>query len=377
MFFTLLLLSLLFAALEKNADTSLLVLAGIFSGMIMSVKYTGVIMYLFGAAVFIYLMIRKRAGFGGVMAYLALPLLIVMPYLLKNYFFTGNPVYPFFAASFNTEEGLIRDALAYVSHVAGFGVPVNFTNFLIYPFLAVFDNRLFGGDIISPLFLISFLLLPLTDLKKTVMPAVFMLVYLTAWFFTGQVLRFLLPVVPLGALIFSQAYMKTGSKFKYAALVLLVIPQAFVSFYFAEKYLSPFKVFSQDRAEYTAERISYFPAAEFINKNAVKGSVVLLLGEARTFYIEKSVLAYTVFNHREVLDGFDTMEESKIQDGLSFRNIRYVLINYTELERLKDAGYADVYGLVSSPKFKNIMDKYFKKTYSDARCSIYELKGRN
>ncbi|HRU38868.1 MAG TPA: hypothetical protein P5511_03245, partial [Candidatus Goldiibacteriota bacterium] len=102
----------------------------------------------------------------------------------------------------------------------------------------------------------------------------------------------------------------------------------------------------------------------------------LFLGEARTFYCEKPVLAYTVFNRREILAGFDGLDEKNILTGLALRNIGYIMVNREELERLKGSGYSDVYSIVKSPKFNNIMDKYFKKIYSDNSCDIYELKGR-
>jgi 4-amino-4-deoxy-L-arabinose transferase-like glycosyltransferase len=376
MFFTTLLVYILIKGCETGFKTADGLLAGIIAGSIISIKYTGVTVYFFGAAVFLFMLIRKKAGIKGLMSYLLVPGLIVLPYLIRNYLYTGDPFYPFLTGISGVSAGLKADAAVYLSHVSGFGLPHSFFNLLISPFAVVYNEKLFGGDVLSPLFLIAFVLLPLTDIKKTGMPALFMVFYFIAWFFTGEVLRFLLPVVPVAAVIAGCAYANTSSKLKYPAFVLLIAVQAVSSLYFGEKYLKPFELFVLDRGEYIGRNITYYKAAEFINENTEPGARILVLGDARSSYIKRPVLAYTVFNARSIFEGFKEAGDDKILYGFKLRNIRYMFVNWTELYRLKDAGYGDVAALAGDAKFKNIMDKYFKKIYSDDNCDVYAFMGR-
>ena len=377
MFFSLLLVFMIIKCAGTSMKEGEGMMLGFAAGAVISVKYTGAVVYVLGAAALIRLITTKKAGIKSLAAYILIPAALIGPYLIKNYFYSGDPVYPFFTGLFDLEAGLKADAAGYVRHVAGFGLPHTLINLLASPLYVIFGGDMFGGDIISPLFILALVLLPLADTKKMLLPAVFICLYYIAWFFTGQVLRFLLPLVPVAAVIAGSAYARIKTKLKYLAFGALIAAQAGASLYFSEKFLAPLQLFSGTRDAYIAKEVTYYPAADFINKNTEKGAVVLLLGEARTFYLERQALAYTVFNKRSIFDGFDGMSGEKIMAGLKWRNIGYVLINWAELDRLKAAGYADVAALAASPKFKNIMDKYFKKIYSDGACDVFALKGRS
>ncbi len=374
MFFTALLFYILVKGIDSGFNAGDGLLAGIIAGMIMSIKYTGIVVYAFGAAVFIYMLAKKRIGARNAIMYLLVPACIVLPYIIKNYFYTGDPFYPFFTGMFDMEAGLKADAVAYVSHVNGFGMPHTLLNLIISPFVVVYNSNMFGGDEVSPLFLIALIVLPLTDMKKTGLAALFMVFYYITWFFTGEVMRFLLPVVFIMAVVAGQAFANINSKLKYLVFGLLIAVEAVSSFYFCEYYLRPFQVFAIPRNEYIKRYISYYPAADFINKKTERGAGIFVLGEARTFYIERPVLAYTVFNHRSIFEGFEAMNDNEILDVFKKRNIKYILFNWDELKRLQTGGYEDVVGITNSPKFKDIMVKYFTKVYGDEACEVFSLK---
>ncbi len=360
------------AAIE-NAEAGL---AGLFAGFALATKYTGGIVAAFFVAVLLLRVVRKRAGLTALSLFVLGCAVPVAPYLLRNLIYAGNPVYPFLANFICANEALAQDAVSYVSHVSSFGTGTGLLEFMVSPLAIVYNRNAFGGDIISPLIPSALLLFILSDRKKTGLMAAFGVFYFITWFFTGQVLRFLLVLAPFAVVIAASAFARSGTLLKYVAVTGLAAAQLTMTFYFSDKYLSPFSVFHKGRDEYIRERASYYDAAQFINRNTDPSKTTLFLGEARTFYCEKPVLAYTVFNRREILAGFDGLDEKNILTGLALRNIGYIMVNREELERLKGSGYSDVYSIVKSPKFNNIMDKYFKKIYSDNSCDIYELKGR-
>ncbi len=73
-----------------------LILAGLFAGLAMSCKYTGLIVPAALAAVVVsqHGLRRWRPALGSLIALGLACLLVVAPWLIKNFLFTGNPVYP-------------------------------------------------------------------------------------------------------------------------------------------------------------------------------------------------------------------------------------------------------------------------------------------
>lgn len=69
-----------------------LALAGFFAAMAFNTKYTAVGILL-GLILF---MIFERRSWHGLAVFIGIVALAILPYLLKNWFLTGNPVYPFF-----------------------------------------------------------------------------------------------------------------------------------------------------------------------------------------------------------------------------------------------------------------------------------------
>jgi len=375
MFFTLLLVYLLVKAMKTGMKTGGYLLAGLISGMIMSVKYTGALSFIYGAIFLAYCFAKKKLTLANLLVYIFTPVLVVLPYLARNWSFTGDPFYPFLTGIFNMDPVLKTDASSYVSHVAGFGLPHTFANLLLAAIKVSADKEMvFGGDVLSPMYLLALAMLPFTDIKKTGMPALFIGFYFITWFFTGQVLRFLMPIVPVAAVIAGNAYANAGSKLKYFAFGALLFVQTEYSIFFGERYMSPFQLISIERSEFIFNNVTYLPAVYYIDANTKPGSGVLVIGDARTFYLERPALAYTVFNRNTIFEGFDEAGEDMLPGRLRQRNTRYILINWKELDRLKAGGFNDAFRIVNTPKFKAIMEKYFTKVFNDSNCEVYEMK---
>lgn len=362
---------IIYAVYSNNKGHYLL--ASLFAGACMAVKYTGVFVYVFTVVYFVYEGLQRREKAARLLIYLAAGALITVPYLARNFVLTGDPVYPFFAGLFGVNGYMLSDAQNYIRHVSDFGIGTGIKEFFISPFVAVFKNMAFGGDAVSAALLIAPLALLLSGIKHVWFPAAFAVFYYIVWFFTAGVLRFLAPVEAAAVFIIAASYARFAERNKGAFLkilaVLLVISQAGMTVYFAEKYLSPLSFFTQDRETYLAGKLSYYEPCRKINALPENGRV-LFMGEARTFYCEKPVIAHTVFNTREYLPP----EEKKFIGYLKEKNAGYIFINRVELKRLKDGGFGDVYDAVNSDVFKKIMDKHFESIYSDNNWGIFELK---
>lgn len=81
---------------QERGQDHWLRLSGVFSGFMMGLKYTAVITPLFLGVLVIWHYRRDlRRGVGALWRFGLPALLVVLPWLLKNWAFTGNPVYPF------------------------------------------------------------------------------------------------------------------------------------------------------------------------------------------------------------------------------------------------------------------------------------------
>jgi hypothetical protein len=106
------------------------------------------------------------------------------------------------------------------------------------------------------------------------------------------VLRFLLPAFAASAALISAGFEK--KTVRYLVIYPLIAVQALISVYFAARYLSPMDIFTKTRKQYLEENLTYYKAADFINRQK-GGGRVLFMGEARSFGCEKPVIAPTVF----------------------------------------------------------------------------------
>jgi len=201
------------------------VFLGLVLGAIITSKYTGVVALIFIAAYYGYLFYKKNIRFGEIAEIIIIPFLILLPYGLRNYIFTGNPLYPFATGFFATSQQLRNEAVAYINQVHGFGLSHDIVNFFLAPYDMTFNPLIFGGDVISPVLLITIVMLFTVRKKNINFLLIFCGFYYTVWFFTGEVLRFFLG--PLMLMIIAAGYVikKTGSKLKYILFGLLIFVQ--------------------------------------------------------------------------------------------------------------------------------------------------------
>ncbi|MFP4465609.1 MAG: hypothetical protein ACLFP1_00995 [Candidatus Goldiibacteriota bacterium] len=332
-----------------------------FAGAAFAVKYTGVILYGFAAAAALFYVLKGKIRISRALAAVFIPLVMILPYLVKNMIYTDSAFYPFFSES--------KTASEYISHVKGYGGKKNIQSYLFSPFKAVSLKNYFGGDAVSPLFIIVFFMLLLVRRRDAYILAGFILGYYTVWYFTGSVLRFLTPLLPAvftgAGVVFRRFEGKTAA----AVLGAVVLYQAHLMFHFGEKYLEPFSFMTKHRARYISEKVSYYDAAVFINSLKKTGKI-LLMGEARSYYTAKPLIAYTVFDDKKIFSGFN---EKDFSEKLKDKGITHILVNLAELDRLKNAGYSGLYKLSQDPAFQKFMDKHGKRIYSDGKCMVFEF----
>ena len=342
-----------------------LVLSAIFSGFALGTKYT--ILLTLITPVFFVLLLHSLSSknFKPIYIYTGLALFSFLPWMVKNWIYTGNPVYPFLNTVFLAESWTDEIAARFSkSHFSSPGLFIkNIKSFVHFSFQDYFG---------TPVMILSAIPILLTVKRN---PAVknaglAFIAGLTAWaVFTRGYLRFLIPLVPFicisGALAFSEINLK-GSRFRilcYMFLIIFAMNITVSAMLFMEgEYL---RVFSSLRAkEYFLENANnHYSAVSFLNKKIAPNDKVLYIGEARTYYALYEPVYNTVFNE-SILEtlGYGRKDINQI---VSDNNIKYILINNTELQRI-DKTYRYKPAKNTLRLLKKI-DKSFDKLYENPK----------
>lgn len=214
----------------SSGDDHWLVLAAIFGGFAAGSKYAGLFfMGLFGLVTLIY-SIRRR-WWSPPFIYSAIAVCAAAPWYVYNYYHTGNPVFPFMGDLFGYSFWTAGDVSSQMTELVVHGMGRSLESLLLLPWnLTVHQHRFL---LEAPYFPSYFLLLPavLYGLRSASIRLLFVVVtaYVIFWFNSAQVLRYLLPVVPLLSLLTASAAvlvlsrLRLARRVKQAELVTLVV----------------------------------------------------------------------------------------------------------------------------------------------------------
>ena len=190
-----------------------LVISAIFCGLALGTKYyAGITAALLGSALLLRVLraseSSRAARASDLGLFVCLVTLLFTPWLIKNAVVVGNPVFPFFYQFFPmTGTGWAAEsARGYFGVLTEYGHPHgHLYSLLRLPFLLLTNSPRFGGgmDVLGNLgWELTFWALPLGVWACRDTPArrgllFFCGAYMTAWFCTGVVLRFLTVIAPL------------------------------------------------------------------------------------------------------------------------------------------------------------------------------------
>jgi len=260
--------------------------------------------------------------------------LVVSPLMVKNLRFTGNPVFPFLNEVFRSPYW---DADLLSRFQQEIGVMVHSpADVLRLPYDLSFFNHGYGG-LVGPFFLVflPFLLLrPIRD-KKWLLWA--LLVLAAAPFFTSS-LRYVFASFVILTIFAVRAGEAAGGKLVRALFFLLIALNFVMGFAMLEKFYQAHSLWSgaYSPEQYREHFFPAYPAFAYVNRQAPSGAKVLLVGEARNFYLKRPYRLSSAHDHcllKKYLGAARNASEfiaAVHADGFS-----YLLVNFSELERLQ------------------------------------------
>lgn len=370
--------------LEKR-DKKFLILAGLFSGSALATKYTAIIFFLIPLTIFILLVSFKekkgaRYPFINATIFIIISLIVVSPWYLKNLAYTGNPIFPFAYKVFGGRNWGEFEAQRFKQQHR-----VNLSDFkmvLEAPRKIILGEE---GDIgVTILFFLPFLLLIKNPPGAIKCFSLYSFFYFLVWaFFTHRISRFLIPTLPLLAIIASYGifyFLKIKRYIGYSLIALLIIGLAFNSsrllYQFALIHPLPFISGKDSEKEYLQKIFYLYPAIDFINTSLPQDSKILFIAEARTFYCERPFLVNTPLDKNIMVEIANRSKGPQdILKALREMGLTHVLYNFTEAKRISQSYRSFNWeSAKAESNYIKFMEEYLKILFSQEGVIIGQLK---
>jgi hypothetical protein len=260
-------------------------LSALFWGFSFGVKYTNIIpLILF---LILYFIKEKRIPIKQMVIFGLIIVGILLPLLAKNYTYTGNPLFPFFYGYFDNKLPYWDATRFTLLEQDAKKLFYSFTDVIKFPYTLSF-SELGSGGIVGPLFL---MFLPFLLVKKE--KRLFLLIFSLLILLVGANFKLSIRVWTI-AFIFLSIYVVIAYEFltfqimKY--MFFIIIGLNVVTAFALQEYLyRSFNFFSgqQGIEEYKAFTFPTYKAIAYVNKNTPENSRVLVVGEAKSYYLKR------------------------------------------------------------------------------------------
>jgi hypothetical protein len=350
----------------KEKQRSDLLLAGIFVGFGLGCKYTAMLTIAIPLfiLVLVYLFITPQSTVRNPKLgtwYLILGTFItILPWCIKNFIFTGNPVFPLFYSIFGGYNWSPELAKKFM------GAHLSFN--LIKPLYQDYSRMI----------MVAILALSIPLKKDKYIRLIFLYIlfgYLLWFFFTEHIERFLMPVIPAVALgIGYLAYQYIQHRFFKISLSVI----AAIIVLFIDIKISPgLPPIGLNKTEWHRQfiidtKLSIYPAYEYINYALPQDGNILFIAEARRHYLKRAAVMNTVFDRSVIFDLTQSAKSPEdIYRGLRELKITHILYNPYELDRLTK--FYGPYFNWANPEQEQMLAAFFDQ-YTEPEWAYYKIK---
>lgn len=356
-------------------------LAGVMMGFALATKYTALLAWGLWGLIGIGWLWHERAmplartlALSGLLA-----VALGSPWYLRNWMWTGNPVYPFAYALFGGKNWSQEQAEAYRHDQLKFGMGREPAMLVLAPWHLAATPAPFadpiGAAVGERVFLLptlgaGVLALPSLWLAGGTAPAMGYLLSFAAlnfvgWFYLMQQIRYLLLVVPVlgGAGLVGMANASAWARYSFGAVLLL--QAGFTLWLMSSVYLTQVPLALRDREAYLMRRLQTYPAIQFLNAQPDPHAGVILLDETRGYYLNRPYLWGNAGHHR--LIPYESMRSgAALTQWMRQHGYRYVLIN----RRFTPAGAPEAWRALY---YDAIAQGWLTLVYAERGVEVYQL----
>jgi hypothetical protein len=182
---------------EKNKNSKWLAMAGILSGLAVSIKYLSLPVILIVIAILLWKSTKSRdirQIISNLLTYGLFAGLVMAPWYVKNWLWTGNPIYPLIWGG--PGRSLLTERL-FSEYVGSFGFGHGWLDLVLLPYrMFAYPIRfsIIRFEFFHPALWLAFGNFFFLRSKKRGIPLLYSSLVFLSWFFLSQQVRFLLPV---------------------------------------------------------------------------------------------------------------------------------------------------------------------------------------
>ncbi len=401
---------------ENKFKSKYLIISAVSCGLCMGVKYNGLIVCLI--LFFFIPFLSSRYGQKGnhaflkavtsAMLFLVISLLVFSPWMIRNYAWKGNPIYPLYDNIFNSSALNVNKDYggAIVPKKANYGVldcrrhiyGESWWEIASIPIRIFFqgedDNPRFFDGRLNP-FLLIFPIFPFVISRNKLFAGYQHEKYIFLWFiilyfsftFFSRVLRvrYLAPTIPFLVILsifgfyafmtkIEEIKLSSTKKGGYLFTTAMMILCLFFNFEYIKRqyqYVAPFSYINKkiDRDAYITKYRSEYPAMQYINANLadISNIVFLFIGK-RGYYCDKNYIIDTTEQiFASAVSNADNAED--IYAYLQKRDISHMFVQ----SKIFDAWANDLFKPQQKKIIKIFFKNYLKKLFKKYDFIVFEL----
>ncbi|MFH1239410.1 MAG: hypothetical protein V1653_04775, partial [bacterium] len=312
--------------------------------------------------------------------FMGLVFLIFLPWLLKNLYFTGDPVYPYLA-SLTPEKAYLKKFIAVTREYF-----TSLKAYLVHPWSLTMEGNS-NASFIGPIFLLFAPLLLFFKNKDRVTKI--LLIYLAGfwfiWSLATHMLRFFIPALPVFSILIAVYVWRAdlGKVFRAVSLTLVGL-LCLINLYWLSSILynrEGWQVVSGKLSKeqylsypHIAYGVPYYKMAEYINKNLPANAKILLVGEGRSYYIQRKVLTSSVYDQTPVVEWTKSSGSSEgVFLAMRKEHITHIMLNKPEALRLQKSYQIFYFNERELQIFNEFWKKYLRFLYHTHNIYLFEL----
>ena len=389
-FFSTASLLLLLKWIEKGFHLKILILSAFFCGLALGIKYNGLIA-LFILTFFVpflysrYMQGNKprfltAAGYG--ILFLFVALLFFSPWMIRNYIWTSNPIFPLYDHWFNPQNA-VNGQTAGIFAFRSLVYHETWWQIVLLPLRVFFQGQdgspqYFDGQLNPFLLFLPFFSFyhirkdpQILRNEKKILLAFACLFFTSAFFSSGMRVRYISPMLPplillsiFGIRKMVEAVSGLGAQYLriigFGAILSILSFSLWLNAYYIlnqYKYVNPFSYLNGtlSRDQYINKYRPEYPLMQYINKNLSKDAKILFiyLGN-RAYYCDREYV-FDMNNNRSIFRQIvkGSSEPETIFLGLENMGITHLLIRYDIFDKWVKTNF--------TPKDREVMKSFFKK----------------
>ena len=390
--------------MENDFRLRFLIISAVMCGFALGTKYNGLITLFVVTAFTPLIYIRcsdeksnLRAIFYGI-AFCLIALTVFSPWMIKNYMWTGNPIYPLYNEIFNPPLGAPEEGTS-INHFVYRHINYNESYFdiLSVPLRIFFEGRdnepqNFDGKL-NPLLLFlpffAFFLNHQSRLKieKRVFLMFAILYFFIAFFQTTIRIRYIAPIIP--PLVILSIFGLNGI-FRRISLLQNTVIRKMMSltvgitivalFLVNGVYLQnlwkkidpiPYLRGSMTRDAYLNEHLKEYASIQYANESLDEDAVILAIFMGnRGYYSERKIL----FDHNLLFNDLKNINDpDKIRDRLTSKEITHLIINYYFFSKWTDDNFREN----SQRIMHDFIQTHLELLFSENGYGVFAILTRN